>query len=53
MPFNTSLAQPLEPETDNLAEQNLAFMTELLKRLEKERKKIEVQEKKEPAGKES
>jgi hypothetical protein len=48
MPFNTPFAQPLESETDHLkvAEQNLAFVTELLKRLEKEFKKTEVQEKK-------
>jgi hypothetical protein len=48
MPFNTPFAQPLESETDHLkvAEQNLAFVTELLKRLEKEFKKTEVQERK-------
>jgi hypothetical protein len=46
MPFNTPFAQPLESETDDLrvAEENLAFVTELLKRLEKEFKNIEVQE---------
>lgn len=46
MPVNTPFAQPLESETDDLrvAEENLAFVTELLKRLEKEFKKMEVQE---------
>jgi hypothetical protein len=53
MPFNTPFPEPLELETEELAKQNLAFVTELWKRLSKELEKMELLEQKESGGEES